>query len=299
MLAFVNDAVSKELCAAACTGTPQCNAFEWYPNTAGYIGYKCHLYTGNASYSHGGDSLRRPTQGGGNVSGDAECYICGVTTECKECTPGTYQNASGATACEGPPCAAGTYGMSNATSAADAVCFNCEWGKVALTGSTTCNICPAGKYSTASAAPSAATCSDCPAYSYSDAGSMDEANCSCGRGYTVIVEGGGCVACAAGSFKDVNGSAECTDCPAGKYSTASAAPSASTCNDCPAYSYSDAGSTDKANCSCGRGYTVIVEGRMRCLRCRELQGREWIGGVHAVSGRDIRHSLSSDVCVHV
>ena len=60
------------------------------------------------------------------------------------------------------------------------------------------------------------------------AGSMDAANCSCGKGYTVI-DGGGCGACAAGSFKDVNGSAAC----------------------------------------------------------------------HAVSSRDIQHGLSSDVCVDV
>ena len=40
-------------------------------------------------------------------------------------------------------------------------------------------------------------------------------------------------------------------------------------------------------------------GRMRCLRCRELQGREWIGGVYAVPGRDIQHCLGSDVCVDV
>ena len=48
-----------------------------------------------------------------------------------------------------------------------------------------------------------------------------------------MIEGGGCGACAAGSFKDVNGSAACEPCSAGTYSTASAATSGSTCSECP------------------------------------------------------------------
>ena len=34
---------------------------------------------------------------------------------------------------------------------------------------------------------------------------------------------------------------------------------------------------------------------MRRLRCRELQGREWIGGVYVVRSREIQHGLGSDV----
>ena len=78
--------------------------------------------------------------------------------------------------------------------------------------------------------------------------------CSCGKGHTFI-EGGGCVACAAGSFKDVNGLTQCMLCPSGKYSTASGAISQSTCSDCPAYSYSSAGSPLLNNCTCNKGYT--------------------------------------------
>ena len=38
---------------------------------------------------------------------------------------------------------------------------------------------------------------------------------------------------------------------------------------------------------------------MRCLCCRELQGREWIGGVRAMPSRKIQHSLGRHVCVDV
>ena len=65
--------------------------------------------------------------------------------------------------------------------------------------------------------------------------------CTCNKGYTGLddVE---CMACIAGTYKDVNGSAACTLCPPGKYSTETASVLASTCIDCPAHSYSSAGS---------------------------------------------------------
>ena len=110
-------------------------------------------------------------------------------------------------------------------------CSACAAGSFKdVNGSAACTLCLAGTYGTASAATSASTCSDCPAYSYSGAGSMDAANCSCGKGFTLI-QGAGCGACAAGSFKDVNGSAACQLCPVGKYSDDTAATSASTCVD--------------------------------------------------------------------
>ena len=219
MLAFVNDAVSKDLCAAACNAALRCNAFEWYPNKN-----SCWIYTANASDSQGGNSLKPPTQGEAIDGGNAECYIMSVhTRKCVSCAAGSFKDVN---------------------------------------GSAACTLCPAGKYSTASAAPSASTCSDCPAYSYSDAGSMDEANCSCGKGYTVIVEGGGCVACAAGSFKDVNGSAACTLCPAVSSSpVGSAEVTSCTCN-------SGSEGPDGGVCVCQPGYEGEDDGDS-CVACVE------------------------------
>ena len=78
--------------------------------------------------------------------------------------------------------------------------------------------------------------------------------CICNEGYTGP-DGAQCEACAAGGFKDVNGSAACTVCMRGMYSTATAAISEATCQDCPASTYSGAGSGLLTNCTCNKGYT--------------------------------------------
>ena len=81
---------------------------------------------------------------------------------------------------------------------------------------------------------------------------MDAANCSCGKGYTSGPDGGTCVACVAGTYKDANGSTPCTKCSRGKYSTGAARISEATCDDCPANAYSGPGSTI---CTCIEGHT--------------------------------------------
>ena len=99
-------------------------------------------------------------------------------------------------------------------------------------------------------------------------------DCECKPGYSGP-DGGTCVVCLAGSYKDVNGSVACSLCPAGTFSTAKAADkreacvpcgvdtysttlgaaAVSTCLYCPAHTRSDIGSSVIANCSCIAGYT--------------------------------------------
>ena len=115
-------------------------------------------------------------------------------------------------------------------------------------------------------------CSSCPAHAQSPAGSSSVMDCVCAPGYSGP-DGEACVACDAGTYKEVNGSSACVACVAGKYSagTGEATESActlceagkysagtgkiaeSTCNDCPSKSYSAAGS---AACECSAGYTA-------------------------------------------
>ena len=79
-------------------------------------------------------------------------------------------------------------------------------------------------------------------------------NRTCNKGYSGG-DGAACAACIAGSYKDVNGSAPCTLCPQGKYSTAIASIAESTCSMCPDHAHSGAGSMDISNCVCNKGYT--------------------------------------------
>jgi hypothetical protein len=64
-------------------------------------------------------------------------------------------------------------------------------------------------------------------------------------------DGGPCLACPAGQYKDVAGSAACTICGAGKYSPTEGA---SRCVVCPSGTISPAGSSAAASCVCGVGY---------------------------------------------
>jgi hypothetical protein len=111
-----------------------------------------------------------------------------------------------------------------------------------VNGSSPCSLCNQGKYSTETGEISEATCSDCPAHTYSGAGSIVQENCTCNKGYTGA-DGVECAACDAGGFKDTNGSAACTLCSQGKYSTAIASISEASCSDCPAHTHSGVGSS--------------------------------------------------------
>ena len=77
------------------------------------------------------------------------------------------------------------------------------------------------------------------------------ASCQCILGYTGN-NGDTCLPCSAGQYKDVNGSAPCTDCRANTYSVHTAAISNTTCLPCPPNSQSEPGAPC---CLCDPGYT--------------------------------------------
>ena len=62
-----------------------------------------------------------------------------------------------------------------------------------------------------------------------------------------------CAACVAGKYKASTGSAICTDCGVGTYSTAGGASASSTCSACPSNSSSPAGSAALTSCACNAG----------------------------------------------
>ena len=66
---------------------------------------------------------------------------------------------------------------------------------------------------------------------------------------------GQCSACVAGTYKDINGTASCSLCSAGKFSNDTAGMSNATCTDCPSHTFSRDGSGLLTNCSCNKGYT--------------------------------------------
>jgi len=116
---------------------------------------------------------------------DSECLRCpphsaatGAQTLISDC-----QCNTGATGPDGAPCA------------------QCVAGKYKnASGSAACTDCVADQYSTAVGAASN-MCERCAANTQSPAGSDDISACSCRPGFTGI-DGGACVQCAAGKYKD-------------------------------------------------------------------------------------------------
>jgi hypothetical protein len=95
-------------------------------------------------------------------------------------------------------------------------------------------------------------------------------------------DGGPCANCEGGTWKSAQGSAECTECVAGKYSTTLAAIDLSTCLDCPTNSNSSAKSDSILKCTCNPGATgpdgtacalcsagtyKSTQGSMECTKC--------------------------------
>jgi len=212
--------------------------------------------------------------------------------ECSACQSGKYKDVNGSSACL--LCSRGKYSAETGE-AAETTCTACPMHADALSGSSVCicnagytgpdgqncsacasgrykeengsapcSLCLQGKYSTETGETSEATCSACPAHTYSGSGSSDMTNCTCNMGYTGP-DGLACVACVAGTYKDVNGSSACSLCQQGKYSTGLGEVAELVCSDCPASSSSAEGSDRLVNCSCIAGYSGL-DGQA-CIAC--------------------------------
>jgi hypothetical protein len=200
----------------------------------------------------------------------SEIQGANASSLCVPCPAGTYSEveASNASAlCT--PCAAGKYsgtvGANNRST-----CLACGAGlyseEVGANSSSTCMLCPQGNYSEIEGAGNRELCLGCPSFSFSLAGSNNLSLCICNQGYSGP-NGGPCIACVGGSYKDANGSQACTLCGQGKFSTAVAETLEQTCVTCPSHTFSNEGSNNLTLCKCNKGYTG-PDG-VECTACRE------------------------------
>jgi hypothetical protein len=175
---------------------------------------------------------------------------------CSPCAAGKFKDLIGNHSCL--PCSAHADSQTGASKcycimghyeANAGVCTPCGAGSYNdINGSVVCERCSAGKYSNATAATE---CLACPLHSVSGQGSSYISNCTCSEGYSGS-DGGECEACAAGTYKDVNGSDQCTLCAPGTYFAGVAATG---CLACPSHSFSGQGSSNISNCICNEGYS--------------------------------------------
>lgn len=137
----------------------------------------------------------------------------------------------------------------------------CVLGKyTSVPGPAACKEFSAGKYNVGSHAKEFQTCQ---AYSQSTVGSDHETDCYCNTGYTEP-NGGACPGCLAGKYKVNQGSALCTDCPEGQYSTA-VCDTSNVCETCPVNTHAPARSNKVTKCTCNAGWTGPDSGM--CSKC--------------------------------
>ncbi len=131
-----------------------------------------------------------------------------------------------------------------------------------------CRLCEEGTYQALASATGQRACLACPPHASSPLGATSLLDCVCLPGFTGI-DGGPCLACDAGTFKEAAGSGSCTLCAPGSFSLAGAfactacspgtyepeTGSAGCSSTCPAFTSSLPGGTTIANCTCAEGYT--------------------------------------------
>jgi len=181
----------------------------------------------------------------------AGTYSSAGATSCTNCAAGQYSSAAVATCTN---CAAGTY-----SSAGASTCTNCAAGTYSSAGASTCTNCAAGTYSSAGAS----TCTNCAAGTYSSAGATSCTNCATGQ-FQASSGQSSCGSCAGGKYQNLNGQTSCKLCGAGKYHNNNGQTAGSSCTNCVAGKYSSAGATSCTNCAAG---TYSSAAAATCTNC--------------------------------
>ena len=123
-----------------------------------------------------------------------------------------------------------------------------------------CSKCPPGYYKDNN---NPVECSACPLGGTSLWGATHRDQCFCGKGYSDAVTPGECIACSPASYKDTEGSAQCTACPSGTM-TDGAAVASRLCVCKPGYN----GTEDAAVCdACAVGSFKSEKGIGQCTSC--------------------------------
>ena len=140
----------------------------------------------------------------------------------------------------------------------------CDAGSAKVLGS--CQLCPQGTYSASS---NLTECTSCAPNSAGPAGSTAASDCECDPGFTGP-DGGACMACPAGAYKEDSGTAACINCPLGTFSSVSAATMMATCNECPSNTVAIVyPATAQEDCLCTVGFEVSILVR-ECSRALAL-----------------------------
>jgi len=263
---------------------------------AGYSGSPCQACQAG-TYCSGGVQSTCPANSDSaaqsSVVTDCKC-LAGFTgadgAACTECPGGTYKAASGSAACLS--CGADQFsGLLAVHTQAEAVIAlsscsacpafsgtdipgyieNCTCNSGYYGVATSCSPCPAGSWC------SGGVKTPCSVGSLSNALSHLATNCTCFPGFAGAADTAGCTICTGGTAKSLSGPGDCTDCPSGTYSTATADPALAVvylgqCTSCPDFAVSAPRSNGITSCQCREGYTGENGGSCRACETGQYKG---------------------------
>ena len=233
---------------------------------------------------------------------------------CAQCASGKYKFASTTDYCERCPANAESPAGSNSIAACrcalgstgpdGGICNLCRVGTYkSQLGSQACTNCSSGTYTTVQGAISAVSCLACPPGSDSVPGSASVVHCACNAGYLGL-NGGVCLQCEPGKYKQDPGEAACLLCPLdvqGRVqSSLSGSTSPSACFfSCPAGSFGP----DGGPCVlCLSGKYKAEPGTLPCvhscpLYTESLQGSTSVSDCVCVAGRSKAVNGSCTLCI--
>ncbi len=189
-----------------------------------------------------------------------------LTTRCRACPKGTYNNVRGQASCL--PCLPGQFGNRLGLNSCNfcpsgffanvsqmQACLSCPIGYSSVQSSAKCDGCAAGKYGKG--------CLRCNTGKYREGGDPQADRCrDCLAGFYQPKEGqGSCLPCIPGKYQSLKGEAGCTPCDARTFNNATERKTE--CESCPGGKNSKAGSSICSDCAAG---TFIVAGGA-CQQC--------------------------------
>ena len=142
-------------------------------------------------------------------------------------------------------------------------CVECkDAGQTLYPSDNICKPCLPDSYSPQTTLPKFGNCTACPPNTISQPGSTSVNQCTCAPGFTGP-DGGICIPCPSGTYKDSNGTTKCSNCPNYTSST-TASPRIRDCLCIPGYSNMRTGDQVGACGRCGKGFYKATNGSAFC-----------------------------------
>ena len=268
---------------------------------------------------------------------------------CTPCEAGKFTPTAGADDCT--PCPPNSFSQVGSSEVTDCtcnrgytgalfyvkggeICEACEAGTFKVTAGTgDCEQCPAGKFSDKLGAFSPDVCEVCPEGSSSPPSSDDASDCQCNAGFAGP-DGGPCVICESGKYKEGIGDGDCNQCPEADSTSPPGSTSADEClttcspgsfgpdggecelcepgkfkavggtspctETCPVNADSKPGSTALTDCECNAGFTGPNGGECEACLAGSYKADKGPGACDECpkdTYSEATGAMSSDTCV--